>query len=104
MAVANQKTVLICKEPCNYNNTYTTINLAALEQAMRDLTNAQFKVWIYFAKNRNGYEFDLSPALANECGIAKSTMQETVRFFIEKGYLVKWNNKSNNYVFREKPI
>ena len=101
MAVANQKTVLICKEPCNYNNKYTTINLAALEHAMRDLTNAQFKIWVYFAKNRNGYEFDLSPALANECGIAKSTMQETVRHFERVGYLKK---NGDLYSFFEMPV
>ena len=31
---------------------------------MKNLSNAEFKIWMYFAKNTNNYEFDLSPAEA----------------------------------------
>lgn len=40
----NQKTVKIKKEMCDKNNKYMTVNLYALQQAMINLTNAQFKV------------------------------------------------------------
>ena len=40
----NQKTIRIQKERCDKNNKYSTINLEVLQLAMKNLTNAQFKV------------------------------------------------------------
>ena len=60
----NQKIVVIEKEICNKSNKYTTINLDALQAAMQTLSNAEFKVWMYFAKNADHYEFALSPSEA----------------------------------------
>ena len=100
----NQKKILIQKETCNKNNKYTTINLDALCQAMKDLTNAQFKVWIYLAKNADEYELNLSPAEGLYWGIKKTTMQETIREFIKKGYLVADPIKKNYYYFNEIPV
>jgi hypothetical protein len=39
------------KEVCDENNLYAKINLEAMKLAMKDLTPAQFEVWMYFAKN-----------------------------------------------------
>ncbi len=99
--IGNQKTVFVCKEVCDRENVYTQINMDALKYAMEHLTNAQFKVWMYFAKNQHGYQFGLSPAEAAHWGIAKTTIQETVRLFIEKGYLEK---DGDIYYFHEIPI
>ena len=49
--VANQKKVEVNKEPCDKNNLYVCINIEAIQKAMSDLTPAQLKVWMYFAKN-----------------------------------------------------
>lgn len=58
--VPNQKIVKVSKEPCNKSNYYAAINLEAMEQAAQALDAAAFKLWIYFAKNQNNYEFALS--------------------------------------------
>ena len=100
----NQKQIHVKKEECNKNNTYTTINIYALQEAMKNLSNAEFKIWMYFAKNTNNYEFDLSPAeAAMNWGIKKNTMQETIRKFIELGYMVNIDGVGNRYYFFELP-
>ncbi len=99
--IGNQKIVFVCKEICDREHVYTQINMDALKYAMEHLSNAQFKIWMYFAKNQHGYQFGLSPAAAAEFGIAKSTLQETVRLFEEKGYLEK---DGDIYRFHEIPI
>lgn len=40
--VANQNIVEVHKEPCNKDNLYATINLNAMQLAMKDLTPVQF--------------------------------------------------------------
>ena len=72
---------------------------------MVELSNAEFKVWMYLAKNKDNYELDLSPAEAQmNWGIKKSTMHEAIRKFEEYGYLEKEGNKGNHYVFHENPM
>lgn len=100
----NQKKIKIQKEDCNKDNKYTIINLDALQAAMVNLTNAQFKVWVYLAKNADNYQLDLSPAeAACNWNIKKTTMQETIREFIHIGYLEKSNDREY-YIFHESPI
>lgn len=71
--VPNQKIVRIEKEPCGKGNLYAAINLKALEAAAQNLDAGAFKLWIYFAKNQNGYEFALSSKDANTTfGLGKS--------------------------------
>lgn len=104
--VPNQKVVEVQKEPTDKENTYAAINIEAMKLAMKDLTPAQFQVWLYFAKNQQGHVFAASPAAAlNEFGISKDTFQRTVRdVFEKKGYLVNNPAKGANYfVFHEIP-
>lgn len=105
-SVANQDIVEIQKERCDKNNLYATINLEAMRLAMKDLTPAQFEVWLYFAKNQAGYTFAVSPAAAlDEFGIKKDTFQTAKRVLKEKGYLVEDLAKGkNHWIFREIPI
>jgi hypothetical protein len=64
--VPNQKIVEVIKEPCNQNNYYARINLEAMTNAALDLEAGAFKLWIYFAKNQDEYEFALSSKATEE--------------------------------------
>lgn len=99
----NQKKIIIKKEKCNADNTYTTLSIAAIQNAMNTLTNAEFKVWMYLAKNKDNYKLDLSPAEAMRWGIKRSTMQETIRKFVDIGYLDQIDDAKNQYFFYEMP-
>lgn len=103
--VANQDVVEIQKEKCDKDNIYAVININAMALAMKDLTPAQFQVWLYFAKNQAGYTFAVSPAAAlNEFGIKKDTFQKAKQALKEKGYLVENLAKGkNHWIFKEIP-
>ena len=104
--VANQDIVTVQKEKCDTDNIYAKINIEAMQLAMKDLTPAQFQVWLYFAKNQAGYTFAVSPAAAlNEFGIKKDTFQKAKVVLKEKGYLIENLAKGkNHWIFREIPV
>lgn len=101
----NQDVVEIHKEICDKNHIYATINIAAMQLAMKDLTPVQFQVWLYFAKNQAGYQFAVSPAAAlNEFGIKKDSFQKAKAVLKEKGYLIENPAAGkNHWIFREVP-
>ncbi len=99
----NQKMATIKKEPCDRNNLYAKINLEALKLAMNNLQNAEFEIWVYFAKNQENYTFALSPQAAAEWGISRSTFNRTINKFIDEGYLISTKEGSNHYDFYEIP-
>lgn len=50
MLFSNKKmTVEVCKEPCDENHPYATINVEAMEKAARELSDDAFKLWCYLA-------------------------------------------------------
>lgn len=102
----NQDMVTIQKEPCDKNHIYMTLNQEAVRLAVKDLTPAQFQVWLYFAKNQAGYTFAVSPAAAlDEYGIKKDMFQKTKQLFKERGYLIEDLSKGkNHWIFREIPV
>ncbi|MGN0106709.1 MAG: hypothetical protein ACI4A5_03295 [Hominilimicola sp.] len=103
MSVPNQKKIKINKEICDSTNLYATINLDALNAAMKDLTKiGTFKLWMYLSKNQDGYEFDLSCVDCGTWGIKKDAYHNAVNELIDKGYLIKDNQ--NRYIFREKKV
>ena len=98
----NQKTIKVSKEVCNKDNLYAVINLQALQSAAIDLKAGAFKLWIYFSKNQNFYEFALSNKDVNEnFGIKKDQYDSAVKELISKGYLVE--TSGNHYTFYEVP-
>ena len=100
ITVPNQKIVTVEKEPCGKGNLYAAINLNAMEAAAQDLDAGAFKLWIYFAKNQNGYEFALSSKDAHDTfGLGKSQYDTAVKKLIAAGYLT--NVQGNQYVFSE---
>lgn len=101
--VPNQKVVKVNKEKCDKQNLYAAINLEAMEQAAINLDAGAFKLWCYFAKNQNGYEFALSSKdAADNFGLKKKQYDNAIKELIEKNYLVV--SKGNNYIFYEIPL
>lgn len=102
MSVPNQKTIKVNKEKCDKQHYYSAINLNAMSKAMIDLSGEEFKIWCYFAKNQNGYEFELSSKAVKEfCGTSEKTYQRTIQKMKDKGYLVQISG--NAYTFYELP-
>lgn len=60
------------------------------------------QLYLYLAKNADGYTFALSPQAAeNEAGITKTTFHKYINLFIAEGYLVQ--RGGNTYDFYESP-
>lgn len=101
--VPNQKVVTVSKQKCDKQHLYATINLEAMEQAAQALDAGAFKLWVYFAKNQNGYEFALSSsAVQATFGMKIKQYNNAVDQLIEKGYLVV--QSGNQYAFNEKAV
>lgn len=61
------------------------------------------QLYLYLAKNRNGYSLALSPQAAlKEAGIKRTSFYEYLNLLIKEGYLVKRNG--NTYDFYETPF
>lgn len=102
MSVPNQKTIKVNKEICDKQHLYAAINLEAMSKAMNDLSGEEFKVWCYFAKNQNGYQFELSAKAVKEfAGTSEKTYQRSIQRMKDKGYLVQISG--NVYQFNEVP-
>ena len=103
MSVANQKVVNVNKEPCDTKNIYARINIEAIQNAINDLKPSTFKIWMYFAKNQEGYEFELSSvAVCGFCSVSDKTYREGIKEMIAKRYLIQ-NGSGNCYDFYEMP-
>ena len=95
----NQKLLAVSKEE---TGKHTILNLNALQRASRDLQGEAFKLWVYLAKNQDGYKFALSMADAISWGIgSKSSYYRGIKELEYKGYLQK---SGNRYIFYELPI
>lgn len=104
MSVPNQKIVQIGKRTVrDGKHLYATMNLDAMQQAMRTLKGSSLKMWLYLNKNQEFYAFELSRAACLEWGIKKDSYYDGVRELIEKGYLVQTREGSNMYTFYESP-
>lgn len=98
MISPNQKLLVVSKEE---QGKHTIIQLKALERASRDLQGETFKLWLYLAKNQNGYELALSMVDAISWGIgSKSSYYRAIKELEKKGYLQK---SGNRYIFYELP-
>lgn len=109
MGKSNQKTVLVSKETCNKNNLYATINLKALNYAAGQLSGDGFKMWVYFSKNQNGYEMELSSKHAEQTfSLSKRRYDNAIKELIEGGFLVDSNIDQqavkNSWTFYEFPL
>lgn len=92
---ANQKTVeLADRVPRNKENIYSTINIAALQQAMINIKGEALKLWLYINKNQDNYTFDLSQKELEKWGLKKDSYYNAIAKLVELGYLeIRDNNK-----------
>ena len=109
MGKSNQKTVKTIKEPCNKQNYYTAINLQALQDAGAVLSGDGFKMWVYFSKNQDGYQQQLSSKHAQETfKLSKRRYDNAIKELIDLGFLVDVNTDpqevANLWEFHEKAL
>ena len=101
----NQKVVTVMKELTDTDHIYACINIEALENAAADLDAGAFKMWIYFAKNQDCYQFALSSKDARErFGVKIKQYNNAIETLQEKGYLVQDDENDNTWIFYETPI
>lgn len=101
MSVPNQRKIIIQNAPCDRNNLYCMINIEALQQAMSELSGAGLALWLYLAKNQNGYSMDLSPADAAKYGIKRSSFYRAEDELTRLGYIK--HHKGNVFIFCNNP-
>lgn len=101
--VPNQRVVETMKAECNgrcKENYFTECNLNSLRKALKELSPNAFKLYMYFAKNQDGYTFALSRAdVMNATNISASTYTRAINEMMEKGYLVQ--SKGRFYEFHD---
>ena len=105
MSFPNQRIIQIGKRTVrDAGHIYATANIDALNYAIRELSGSGFKLWSYFNKNQEGYEFELSQkACENQCGIKRSSFYSAINELKAKGYLQEAWDGSNVYTFYEMP-
>lgn len=104
MSVANQKIVkLDNRQAWDKDHTYARMHLDALQEAMVNLKGETLKLWLYFNKNQDNYELELSQKACEAWGIKKDAYYEAVKKLIALGYLTPIKEGSNIYTFSEKP-
>ncbi len=95
---ANQSVVSVCKK--EDSELFAQMDMAALQKAMQDLDGNSFKLWMYFVRNKNRYEFALSPKALEDWGVKKDSYYRSKKILIEKGYLIENGDKLE---FRDTP-
>ncbi len=102
MSVPNQKRVIIGERvKRNKDNLYAMMNISALREAMQNLKGSSLKLWLYFNKNQDKYNFELSRSDCLSWGIKKDSYYSAVGDLIDKGYLVPIRKGGNTFVFFE---
>lgn len=99
----NQKVVRVEKYPVESNENYAKISIEAMMAAAKDLDGNVFKLWCYFAKNKDIFTFALSNAAAKEqFGMTKDVYDRAIGILIQKRYLEQYDRQF--YRFFEYPI
>lgn len=102
MSVPNQKKILIERTSLNAQKDYLKVSNQNLDVAMYNLKGAAFKLWVYFADNKNGYILDLYPVdFCTKAKVSDSTYRRAFETLEEKGYLIKSPKQKNLYLFSE---
>lgn len=102
--VTNQRSIKVNKTSCNENELYAKININAMDNAMRDLKPTAFKLWLYFAKNQDKYEFYLSAVHAcHTCGFGQTAYHKAFDELVDKYYLLRDSINRDFYNFYEIP-
>lgn len=99
----NQKRVKIIKNETDKLHPYAIINIEALRHIVNsNLSDRAVRLWLCFASNQDGYEFELSPAyIQKEWGFSDSTYKRAKADLVAAGYLRQTMN--GNWEFYEMP-
>lgn len=102
--VPNQRVITIHKEPTDKGHLYTTLNLEALNDAVKELKSQRgIKLYLYLAKNQNNYTTALSSSDFCEWANCGMTAYNTAFAELEeKGYLIKKAGTDTIYTFYDK--
>lgn len=104
MAVPNQDIIKIGnREPFDKEHLYGRFHIDALQSAMNNLKGETLKLWLYLAKNQDGYQFELSQKAVAEWGLKKDAYYTARKKLMELGYLTPVREGSNIYIFSEIP-
>jgi hypothetical protein len=89
-SVANQRTILITREPCNQNKLYTSITIDALSKAAGQIkTIGGLKLYLYLVSNQHGYKFALSSSdFCEWANICQNTYLKGFNELVSRGYLI----------------
>lgn len=83
----NQQSIVIFKR--EDSELFAQFDMDALQKAMQELDGAALKIWLYLVKNRDRFEFALSPKAMEEWGLKKDSYYRGKKVLEEKGYLVE---------------
>lgn len=98
---ANQWKVVInrMKVEKGTNEPFLCIHTNSIETAARELSGTEFKLYMYFASNANGYELDYSTQhFANIYGCGLTAARDAFKGLQEKGYLVNMGGNQLYFV------
>ena len=97
---ANQKTVRINKPDPQKGNARIIVDREQLEAAARELSGNEFKLYMFFASDNDGFKRDFSPAhFADVYGVSADTTRKLFKQLEEKGFIKQDNYKKNLYQF-----
>ena len=92
----NQKVIHIQKR--TYEDNFLQVGNDEWQRAARELSGSAFKLYLYLAGNKDGFELALSQkAVEDTTGLSKNTYHRAVEELETKGYLS--STKGNVYVF-----
>lgn len=97
---ANQKTVKINKPEVERGRAKIIVDREKLEVAGRELTGNEFKLYMFFASDNDGFRRDFSPAHFSEVyGVSADTTRKLFKQLEDKGFIKADENKKNFYQF-----
>lgn len=102
--VPNQRAIKTKKTLSDPDHPYSYYNIEAMSRAMNELSASAFKLWCYFNKNRDGFEFGLSSVAVHDfCNMSRTTYSRCFQELLEKGYLIPYTfeNTIQGYLFIE---
>ena len=100
----NQRNVIINrKDALSSGRQYLAINCDTLAEASRNISGeVAFKLYLYLASNKNGYEFSFSPQhFSNIYGCSIDASRKAFVKLIEANYII--NKGNNSFEFFETP-
>ena len=100
----NQRDITINrKDALNSGRQYLAINCDTLAEASRNISGeVPFKLYLYLASNKNGYEFSFSPQhFSNIYGCSIDASRKAFVKLIEANYII--NKGNNSFEFFETP-